>query len=365
MSEKRLIVIGPLPPPIHGVAVSTALILANPVLQESFSVEHLNTTDDRTISNLGKWDATNMILGTRSVISLVRRLRGSPGVIYLPLSENAGGFLRDSLFINLGAFRGWRVAVHIRNSLFRRFYDEQGVVLRWWIRLTMRRISALAVLGQRLRPLFDGFVSQERISVVPNGTPEFDRGSVEPNPRRVLYLSNLARKKGADFAVRAARLALERDPGIEFVFAGTWEDEKFEREVRELASGADGNIAFLPPVTGEEKRSLMASAWVLLFPVAWGEGHPRILLEALAAGVPVITTDRSTIADTVIDGKCGYVLSDPVPDALADRMLLLLGDSNLRGRMSRAARARYLERFTQEAADRCIADWLQEVAEAS
>jgi glycosyltransferase involved in cell wall biosynthesis len=178
----------------------------------------------------------------------------------------------------------------------------------------------------------------------------------------VLYLSNFSRKKGADFAVRAALLALEQDPQIEFVFAGTWEDEELEREVRAIASTANGHITFVPPVTGEEKRRLMASAWVLLFPVAWGEGHPRILLEALAAGVPVVTTDRSTIADTVVDGECGYVLPNPVPEALADQVLVLLGDATLRDRMSRAARARYLEHFTQETADRRIADWLQGVA---
>jgi glycosyltransferase involved in cell wall biosynthesis len=365
MSGKRLVVIGPLPPPFHGVAVSTALVLANPVLGETFSVEHLDTTDGRSISNLGKWDATNVRLGMQSVLRLARKLVGQPGVIYLPLSENVGGFLRDSLFIHLGAIRGWKVTVHCRNSLFRRFYEEQGVVMRFWIRLTMRRIRALAVLGERLRPLFDGFLPPERVSVLPNGTPDFNRGSFEPQPGKVLYLSNLRRKKGADLAVKAALLVLEQDPRAEFVFAGTWEDQAFEKEVRSLATGAHGRITFLPPVAGEEKRALMASAWILLFPVSWGEGHPRIILEALAAGLPVVTTDRATIADTVVDCESGYVLPDPAPELLADRLLILLRDADLRDRMSRAARERYLGHFTQETADRRIADWLQEVARSS
>jgi glycosyltransferase involved in cell wall biosynthesis len=364
MSSKKLVVIGPLPPPVHGVAISTSLVLANRLLREKFDIEHLDTTDRRSISNLGKWDATNLLLGLRNALDLARRLRGRPGLVYLPLSESAGGFLRDSLFIQLATIRGWKTAVHIRNSLFRDFYVSQGAVLRWWIRVTLERITGLAVLGESLRQLFDGLVPTERISVVPNGTPDFDPGPVEPDPHTVLYLSNLSRKKGADFAVRAAALVAERDPQSEFVFAGAWEDAEFEHEVRSLAKDMNGRITFLPAVTGKKKHDLMASAWILLFPVAWGEGHPRIVLEALAAGLPLVTTDRATISDTVGDGEAGFVLPDPDPDDLADRLLVLLRDPELRARMSHAARSRYRERFTQAQADDTLANWLTMVAEA-
>ncbi len=82
----------------------------------------------------------------------------------------------------------------------------------------------------------------------------------------------------------------------------------------------------------------------------------------MAAGVPVVTTDRGAIAETVGHEVAGYVLPDPVPSELADRMLRLLRDGSLRAGMSRAARSRYLERFTQETSDKAVADWLTRVA---
>jgi glycosyltransferase involved in cell wall biosynthesis len=85
----------------------------------------------------------------------------------------------------------------------------------------------------------------------------------------------------------------------------------------------------------------------------------------LAAGLPIVTTDRGAIAETVIDGESGFVLDDVSPERLAELLLLLLGDDELRIRMSEAARTRYVERFTQEAADLRLADWLQEVARVS
>ena len=361
-SKRLLVVVGPLPPPVHGVAVSTELVLKNSLLHDRFCVDHLNTTDPRPISNLGRWDLANVRLGLGAALRLVSKLRALNGLLYLPLSENAGGFLRDSIFVQLAAMRGWRVAIHIRNSLFREFYRSRGPVYRWWVRATLRRVDGLAVLGESLRPLLDGLVPNEIVSVVPNGTPDTRRPDITPDPNRVLYLSNLSLKKGIDHAVEAALLVGARSDAAHFVFVGEWESKEVERDIRSRVSADGDRIEFRPPVGGAERDRLLCSAWLLLFPVAWGEGHPRILLEALAAGVPAVTTNRGTIAETVTDGECGFVLADPDPEAIAERVLSLLENHELRTRMSARARRRYLERFRQAQADRALATWLVEVA---
>jgi glycosyltransferase involved in cell wall biosynthesis len=357
----RLIVVGPLPPPHHGVAVSTALVLANSHLHERFEVVHLDTTDRRSIANMGQWDRGNLSTGLTALFRLQPLLRGTRGVLYLPLSENAGGFMRDSLYIWSSRLRGWKAAVHLRNSLFREFYAAQPRVLQAWVRLTMRHVTSAAVLGERLRPLTDGFVAPHRVAVVPNGTPPFSGHQRQRDENLVIYLSNISRKKGADFAVRTAELVCESRPTTRFVFAGDWESQAFEAEIRSLASKLDSHLEFVGPVSGEAKDELLAQASVLLFPVAWGEGHPRIVLEAMAAGLPVVTTDRATIAETLGDGEGGYVLPDPDPEELAGRVLALLRDPSLRERMGARAKERWRDRFNQDVADRTIADWLTSV----
>lgn len=357
-----LVVIGPTPPPFHGVAFSTRLVIDNPLLRHHFEVVHLDTSDRRSIENMGRWDVQNIGLGLRSLAKLLRVLPGKKGVTYLPLSETLGGFARDSLFIWASHVMGWKTAVHIRNSLFREFYGSQPRLARWWIRRTLRIVTGVAVLGESLRWLMDGFVQDFRLVVVPNGTPEFNRPKVEEDHSLVLYLSNLCRKKGADHAVRSALIVAEQDTNARFVFAGGWESTEIEEELRNLALPLVGRLEFVGPVAGAERARLMASARVLLFPVAWGEGHPRILLEALAAGLPAVTTNRATIAETIVDGETGFVLDNPAPSELAARVLEVLHDNSLRARLSAAARKRYLERFTQEQADRTIADWLTTLA---
>jgi glycosyltransferase involved in cell wall biosynthesis len=363
VNRQRLIVIGPLPPPYHGVTVSTSLVLANPVLCDRFEVDHLDTSDHRTGGNIGRWDAANARLAMLAVLRLAHRLRGDTGVVYLPLSQSAPGLLRDSLFVFAATLRGWKVAIHLRGSEFRGFYRRSHPILRRWIRATLAQVDSAAVMGHSLKGVFDGLIPAERIAVVPNGTPEPDPvPDVQRDPEHVLFLSNLIPRKGVIEAVEAALLVLATRHSARFTFAGGCESADFEQALRQRAAVANGRIVFVAPVVGAEKNQLLASAAVLLFPPVEPEGHPRVIVEALAAGIPVITTDRGAISETVIDGESGFVLDEPDPAALAGCVLKLLDDQSLRERQSRAARDRYLTHFTQEQADRRLADWLASVA---
>lgn len=230
------------------------------------------------------------------------------------------------------------------------------------LRDSLARVHAAGVLGGSLRWLFEGLVEPERIAVVPNGTPDPGLNGRTRDPDMALFLSNLRRRKGVAEAVDAALLVLQSHPSARFRFIGDWEDPGLERELRRKAAPAGDRIRFLPVATGQDHRDALAEAGFMVFPPVEPEGHPRVVLEALAAGLPVVTTDRGAIAETMVDGETGFVLPDAVPEQLADRMLRLYRDPELRERMGRAARARYEESYTQAAADRALAEWLGVVA---
>ena len=194
--------------------------------------------------------------------------------------------------------------------------------------------------------------------MVPNGTPDVSRENGARLPNRVLYLSNLVKDKGIVEAVEAALILVARHPQVEVLFAGDWDDASVERQLRERVGPANGRIRFLAPVAGEEKERLLQSASVLLFPPRAPEGHPRVVLEAICRGIPLVTTDRGAIRETVTDGESAFVLTNPDPSELADRVLELLADDDLRERMGSAARERYERDYTQETADRRLAKWL-------
>lgn len=359
MRKPPLVVIGPVPPPVHGVTISTSLVLGNEHLREHFDVHHLDTSDRRaSLQNIGRWDIVNVLLGLKNALQLALQLRGPSGVVYLPISQSAPAFLRDSLFIHVAALQGWRVALHLRGSEFDEFYDTAPPLLRRWIRCTFRCVTSVAVMGESLRHLFDALVRADRIAVVPNGTPDFPLDPDVREPHTVLCLGNLLERKGLYESLDAALRIVAGHPGARVVFAGQFRTAGEAAAARERVAAAAGRIEFLPPVAGFAKRAVLQRASLLLFPPVRPEGHPRVILEAMAAGMPVVTTDRGAIAETVLDGVTGYVLPDPDPAALADRVLAILHDDDLRRRMSEAARNRYLERYTQPLADELLARWL-------
>lgn len=365
MTKSRLIVMGPLPPPLHGVTVSTALVLANASLQDRFVVAHVDTSDHRSGRNVGRWDFQNVLLGIRNVAQLTHALSGPPGTLYLPISQSSGAFLRDSIFVWLATLRGWRVAIHLRGSEMLPFYRAQLRPCRWWIRRTLARVVSAAVVGESLRGAFGGIVPDERIVVVANGTPPIDLAIARPRPAQVLFLSNLRRRKGVIESVAAACVVAKRLPHTRFVFAGEWEDDDLEQAMRSKTSAFGGQFEFRGTVSGRDKERLLTSSRVLLFPPREPEGHPRVVLEALAAGLPVITTNRGAIGETVEDGISGFVLAEPDPTILAERMIRLLESDDLHITMSRAALSRYCERFTQADADRRLTEWLLDVSEVT
>jgi glycosyltransferase involved in cell wall biosynthesis len=166
-------------------------------------------------------------------------------------------------------------------------------------------------------------------------------------------------------AVEAACVTAADVPHARFFFVGAWEDRQLEIALRTKAAPFGDRIRFLPPVTGSAKDHLLTSASVFVFPPRESEGHPRVVLEAIAASLPVVATDQGAVAETITDGVDGFVLPTCDPQLIADRVTRLLLDHQLRERMSGAALATYESRFTQEIADRTLADWLESISRES
>jgi glycosyltransferase involved in cell wall biosynthesis len=82
----------------------------------------------------------------------------------------------------------------------------------------------------------------------------------------------------------------------------------------------------------------------------------------MAAGLAIVATDRGAIAETVVDRTAGFIVRDPEPPLLAEKMLCLLDEPELLRELATAARRRFEQRYTQDVADRALADWVSEAA---
>ena len=199
-------------------------------------------------------------------------------------------------------------------------------------------------------------VDAARIDVVPNGIPQTARTAAERAQRRgearrrvfgeeartiALVVARLERQKGHGTLLAAAADV----PGVLFALAGAGEDRgALERQAASL--GLSERVVFLghrPDVP-----DLLAAADLFVLP-STSEGLPLALLEAAAAGLPIVATDIGGNRDVVRAGETGLLVPAGDPAALAAAIRRLATDPSYARGLGESAAARFDSRYTAAA----------------
>jgi glycosyltransferase involved in cell wall biosynthesis len=183
-----------------------------------------------------------------------------------------------------------------------------------------------------------------RAHVVPLGIDldRFRNGSAVLAGRIVGNVARLAEQKGQRDLIAAAPRVLERHPDVRFVVVG---DGELREELERLAEPLGDRFTFLG--AREDVPDLLASFEVFAFPSRF-EGLCLAVLEAQAAGVPVVATPVGGIRESVVDGETGWVVPPRDVESLAERIAWCLDNTDEVRRVAGEARQRVLERFSVE-----------------
>jgi glycosyltransferase involved in cell wall biosynthesis len=358
----RVLALGPTPPPYHGVSVflkqlQDASLDKNSDLGKTISLSLLDTADRRDASNLGQWDPVNLQLGFSQLAELASQLmRQRPDILYVPISQNVPAFLRDALFIIQARMLGLRVVIHLHGGYFRELYESQSAWFQQVVRTTLKCVSGAIVLSPEFLPIFEGLVPADRVFVVENGTPDLGvwplREHRSPPPLdggTILYLSTLTRTKGILTLVESIGHLRRTRPKILLRVAGRFQEEDLRCEVEALIAreNLQDSVEFLGNVDGANKSNFLANGDIFCLPTFYPyEGQPLVLLEAMAAGLPIASTQHAAIPSTCPDGLTGQLFPTTVePHALSDGLDRMLASPRL-AEYSFAARKHYLHRYT-------------------
>jgi glycosyltransferase involved in cell wall biosynthesis len=203
------------------------------------------------------------------------------------------------------------------------------------------------------------------VGVLPNvtgGLPVPPAADLPPDlpPGFLLFVGRLRIRKGVEVLL-AALDVLRRQGGAEplLVIAGDG-DHRPALEAAAARLGLDGtSVRFLGRADAAQVRALLAAARALVVPSTY-EGMPLVILEAMAAGLPVVASRVSGIPEVVVDGETGWLVPPEDPEALAAALAELFADPEAARRRGAAGKRRVDERFQPSAV---AARWLQEVAE--
>jgi phosphatidylinositol alpha-mannosyltransferase len=210
------------------------------------------------------------------------------------------------------------------------------------LRTIARRVGArIAVSGAAAAFLARSIPGD--IEIVPNGTDveRFVAGGPRPpglpDGRIVLWVGRLDPQKGFIVAVRAFERVARNDPDAWFVVVGDGRDRD---AVRLLPAVVRRRVAMLGPVDHAALPAYLAAARVFVAPATGQESFGIVLVEAMAAGVPVVASDIPGYREVVRGEVDGVLVPSGDPDALAAGIERVLSDEALRTRLAAAGRQR-------------------------
>lgn len=241
--------------------------------------------------------------------------------------------------------RAWNYS--LKNRLWHRLYHYPR--FRWSIRTSDGAHTYSRDVWSMLQLKYN--LDADRVAYIPNGVePRFfvPREYPAGESLRLLYAGTWLDQRGIFYIRDALRNLAPRIPGLTMTFAGCGvPPEEIQHFFgKELVS----RIAVRPVVPAEDMQELYAEHDVLLFPSLM-EGLPSVLLEAMASGMPVITTETCGMADVVEHEFNGLLVRPADARAIVDAVIRLANSDDLRRELGENARAT-MKRYTWERAAR-------------
>ena len=354
VSEPKVLLMGQTPPPWHGQAVATQILFDHD--WPGFEVQRLRMEFSEEMGEVGRFHWKKVAYLFQLTLRARKYLKANPGatLFYPPASAKWIPFLRDVFF--LGATRrlaGSTVFIYHASGL--PVFASQSRLRRWLAGLAYHGADeSLEVALEKVTP--HEVFRAKRWSWCPCAidVPEIQRERrAEGAPTRVLFVGSLQEGKGVLEILRTAAELKRRGRGREFRFqvVGKWFSGEFEEEASRLRAELDvvESVELAGQLTGADKWDAYAKADVFFFPTHYAsEASPIVLMEALGAGLPVISTEWAGIPAMLEGCESARLLPVRSPALYADELIQFRDHSAGREQWSAQSKRFYAERFRPE-----------------
>jgi len=326
----RVGLVGPLPPPSGGMANQTRQ-LAELLRADHAEVTVVQTNPPYRLAWVGHVPVLRAVYRLFPYLWSVWHAAGQCNVMHIMANSGWSWHLFAAPAIWVSRLRGVPVIVNYRGGEAAQFLARA----HGFVRLSMRRVAALVVPSAFLREVFVKF--DMPAAIVPN---IIDLARFHPRAVRgddsahIVVARNLELLYDNATALRAFQIVRSQMPGARLTIAGSGPDEQ---RLRDLAN--ELNLAASVHFAGRLERDAMAELYrgadVVLNP-SLADNMPNSVLEALASGVPVVSTNVGGVPYIVQDGVTALLVPPADSKAMASACLKILSDYDLWRRLSAA-----------------------------
>ena len=287
---------------------------------------------------------SRLLISLRSLGSLLRALVFNHVTGVHLHAATRGSFWRKSIFGLVSRWFGARVVYHLHGSEMKPFIEGLTPWARAIAVMLLERADAVIVLSDSWHQYVSKLAPRARLRLIPNfievgALPPFNPGEQV----RFLFLGELGKRKGIYDLLPAFAKGLETNPAMRLIVGGDGE----LLECRELAEklGLSSKIEFLGWISGDSKQHALANADAFVLP-SYNEGLAMSILEAMAHGLPVISTRVGGIPQAVLNGRTGLLFDAGDKPALTAALLTIASSPELRREMGAAGHSLALAEFS-------------------
>ncbi len=309
MQIMKLLLIGPLPPPIGGTSVSFKQLLTDLQEEETITVKVLNTSPQPQLGIIGK-----LINIPLFFLKLLRALP-SFDIVSLHASNRRMIIYGSALRIICLIFRK-PLVVRIFGGSFDRFYKDASWCAHYFISLVFTS-DCILLQTHKLVDFFSPIYPHSKLRWFPTSRSEIIK--IEPEQtrrdiRRFVFVGHVKPTKGIREILKACETLKANNYLVDIY--GPLQKGVTEEEINRAR-----NVRYQGVLEPEEVLATISTYDVLVFPTYYqGEGYPGVIIEAYMAGIPVISTYWQAIPEIVKNGESGLLVPPKDAELLARAM---------------------------------------------
>lgn len=357
-----ILILGPLPNPIDGCSIANET-LRNNLLRKEIRHDTINTSTKKVSSKQGSVFSFKKAFGFFSVYFQIYKVYKSK-VVYITPGQTFFGLLKYAPFYLLCILLNKPYVIHVHgNHLGKEYQSLQGLKKKIF-KLFVSNAKAGIVLSQSLRKIFKDLLPEECVFVVENFASDelfenYEPALKERSVPKILFLSNLIAEKGVIDVLEALLLLKEQNISFEALFAGKIEEE-FKNQIYGLLNELGEAAQYLGVIKGKQKHQVLNSTNIFILPTYYKmEGQPISILEAMATGNIIVTTNHAGIPD-VVSEQNGYFVDKKSPVGIATVIREISEDVRSKLNFFEQTNITYAaNRFTEEAFSSKIINILQ------
>lgn len=348
---RRILYFIQLPPPIHGVSIINDFVCHSSSLNYGFEKEIIRINYSKTGYELGKWSCSKIYTHFSLTIKLLIRLvRFRPSHVYFSIVPTGLGFARDLLFVTIYKLAKVKPIYHLHGTGIDRATSSR--CLKYLYEKVFNN-SAIILLSEGLKSkeLHNLTLPNTKIFVAENGVKS--TVSLEGNRRNdkevvILFLSKLSPSKGLIILLESFLLLHPpENKRLKLLLVGIVPDNRIKRKVDEYKRKSLYPIELLGDKHGDEKSLVLKQADIFVHPTLH-DTFPLVLLEAMQAKLPIVSTYEGAIPEIIINEESGLLVEKSDIFNLTLKIQLLIDNNDLRCSLAENAYKRYTQNFTLE-----------------